>query len=80
MKLMKCVCSLLLLLTATGQLFSDEGMWVMKELNMQNLARMAELGFVPSIDKLYSETDPWWPMLSSSLAVAVPVLPFRKPV
>ena len=58
MKLMKCVCSLLLLLTATGQLFADEGMWVMKELNKQNLARMAELGFVPSIDKLYSETDP----------------------
>ena len=58
MKLMKRLCSLLLLLTATGQLFADEGMWVMKELNKQNLARMAELGVVPSIDKLYSETDP----------------------
>ncbi|MGM9759382.1 MAG: S46 family peptidase [Parabacteroides sp.] len=58
MRLMKRLCSLLLLLTASSQLFADEGMWVMKELNKQNLARMAELGFVPSIDKLYSETDP----------------------
>jgi len=33
-------------------------MWVLKELNQQNLARMKELGFVPSYDKLYSETDP----------------------
>lgn len=55
---MKNVWALLLLLVATGQLYADEGMWVLKELNKQNLARMAELGFVPSIDKLYSETDP----------------------
>lgn len=58
MKLMKRVWTLLLLLTATGQLYADEGMWVLKELNKQNLARMAELGFIPSVDKLYSETDP----------------------
>lgn len=55
---MKNVWALLWLLVATGQLYADEGMWVLKELNKQNLARMAELGFVPSIDKLYSETDP----------------------
>lgn len=58
MKFMKRVWALLLLLAATGQLYADEGMWVLKELNKQNLARMAELGFVPSVDKLYSETDP----------------------
>lgn len=58
MKLMKSVWTLLLSLAIAGQVYADEGMWVMKELNKLNLARMAELGFVPSIDKLYSETDP----------------------
>mgnify|MGYP005915745753 CR=1 FL=1 len=47
-----------MLLAASGQLYADEGMWVLKELNKQNLARMAELGFTPSYDQLYSETDP----------------------
>ena len=37
---------------------ADEGMWVLKELNKQNLARMKELGFNPSYEQLYSETDP----------------------
>lgn len=55
---MKSVWTLLLCLVAAGQVYADEGMWVMKELNKLNLARMAELGFVPSVDKLYSETDP----------------------
>lgn len=45
-------------LAACGQSYADEGMWVLKELNKQNLARMAELGFKPSYEKLYSETDP----------------------
>lgn len=58
MKLMKSVWTLLLCLVVAGQVYADEGMWVMKELNKLNLARMAELGFVPSVDKLYSETDP----------------------
>ncbi len=58
MKLMKRVWAVLLLLAASGQLYADEGMWVLKELNKQNLARMAELGFTPSYDQLYSETDP----------------------
>ncbi len=58
MKLMKRMWAALLLLAASGQLYADEGMWVLKELNKQNLARMAELGFVPSYDQLYSETDP----------------------
>ncbi len=55
---MKKLLTVLLLLVATGQLFADEGMWVMKELNKQNLARIKELGFIPSFDKVYSETDP----------------------
>ncbi|WP_349237387.1 S46 family peptidase [Parabacteroides distasonis] len=55
---MKRVWAVLLLLAASGQLYADEGMWVLKELNKQNLARMAELGFTPSYDQLYSETEP----------------------
>ena len=48
---MKRVWAALLLLAASGQLYADEGMWVLKELNKQNLARMAELGFTPSYDQ-----------------------------
>jgi hypothetical protein len=33
-------------------------MWLLKELNRQNLARMKELGFRPSYEALYSETAP----------------------
>lgn len=58
MKFFKRVLAALLFLAATGHIYADEGMWVLKELNKQNLARMAELGFKPSIDHLYSETDP----------------------
>ena len=58
MNRMKKLWAVLLLLVASGQVFADEGMWVLKELNKQNLARMAELGFTPSYDQLYSETDP----------------------
>ena len=47
-----------MLLAASGQLYADEGMWVLKELNKQNLERMKELGFTPSYEQLYSETDP----------------------
>ena len=58
MNCMKKLWAIVLLLVASGQLFADEGMWVLKELNKQNLARMKELGFVPSYEQLYSETDP----------------------
>lgn len=47
-----------MLLAASAPVYADEGMWVLKELNKQNLARMAELGFTPSYDQLYSEIDP----------------------
>ena len=58
MNFMKKWWAVLLLLVASGQVFADEGMWVLKELNKQNLARMKELGFTPSYEQLYSETDP----------------------
>lgn len=45
-----------LLLTTVGQTFADEGMWVLKELNKENLARMQELGLTVPIETLYSET------------------------
>ena len=52
MNCMKKLWAIVLLLVASGQLFADEGMWVLKELNKQNLARMKELGFVPSYEQL----------------------------
>ncbi|MDH6303531.1 hypothetical protein M2459_000536 [Parabacteroides sp. PF5-5] len=58
MNLMKKVCVGAMLLMATAPLYADEGMWVLKELNKQNLERMKELGFTPSYEQLYSETDP----------------------
>ncbi len=58
MKLLREVGAAVLLLAASAPVFADEGMWVLKELNKQNLARMAELGFTPTYEQLYSETDP----------------------
>ena len=58
MNFMKKLWAVLLLLVASGHVFADEGMWVLKELNKQNLARMKELGFTPTYEQLYSETDP----------------------
>ncbi len=55
---MKKVWAVLLLFLVTSQLYADEGMWVMKELTKQNLARMKELGFTPSYEKLYNENGP----------------------
>lgn len=55
---MKKLWAVLLLFVASGQVFADEGMWVLKELTKQNLARMKELGFTPSYEQLYSETNP----------------------
>ena len=46
-----------LLLLATGAR-ADEGMWVLKELNKQNIARMQELGLNVPIETIYSETNP----------------------
>ena len=66
MNVMKKVCVVVVLLLTTGYLFADEGMWVLKELNKQNLARMKELGFTPSYEDLYSESKP---SLSSAVVI-----------
>lgn len=55
---MKKLWAVLILLIGISQIHADEGMWVIKELNKQNLARMKELGFTPSYEQLYSETAP----------------------
>ncbi len=47
-----CLCAVAL------STYADEGMWILKELNKQNLARMAELGFQLPVDKLYNENEP----------------------
>lgn len=52
---------LFLLLAVAGACFiakADEGMWLLKELNRQNIARMQELGFSFPVDKLYDEENP----------------------
>ena len=59
MNRMKKLWAVLLLLVASGQVFADEGMWVLKELNNQNLKRMKELGLTPSYNQLNSATDPF---------------------
>jgi len=58
MKHLKKICIVLLLCVGVNQLYADEGMWVIKELNAENLARMKELGFLMPFEHLYSETDP----------------------
>lgn len=37
---------------------ADEGMWLLKELNRQSIARMQELGFNFPVDQLYDEDSP----------------------
>ena len=58
MKLIKKICVLIALCAGMNQLYADEGMWVLKELNAENLARMKELGFLLPFEHLYSEKDP----------------------
>lgn len=37
---------------------ADEGMWLLKELNRESIARMKELGFTFPVNKLYDENNP----------------------
>ena len=37
---------------------ADEGMWLLKELNQQSIARMQEMGFTFPINKVYDEANP----------------------
>ncbi|MDR2138098.1 MAG: S46 family peptidase [Tannerella sp.] len=58
MKQVKKVCAALLLLAGMHSVHADEGMWVLKELNAQNMARMKELGFSESFERLYHDSLP----------------------
>ena len=58
MERIKTICIAVLLYIGMNPLLADEGMWVLKELNAENLARMKELGFLSPIEHLYSESDP----------------------
>ncbi len=52
---------LLLCIVVAGACFitrADEGMWLLKELNEQNVARMQELGFRFPVSNLYDEENP----------------------
>ncbi|MDD2226118.1 MAG: S46 family peptidase, partial [Dysgonamonadaceae bacterium] len=53
----KTLLSFVLLFVAFA-VFADEGMWILKELNRQSIARMQELGFVFPVDQLYDENNP----------------------
>lgn len=50
--------SSLLLIVFGFRAFADKGMWIMSELNKQNIERMRELGFKLPIDSLYSLDKP----------------------
>jgi hypothetical protein len=52
---MRRLWPLLLLLIAVSSVRADEGMWLLNELNKQNLERMKELGFNLPYDSLHSE-------------------------
>ena len=54
MNRMKKVWATLLLVVAVGNVHADEGMWLLNELNKQNIDRMRELGFALPYDSLYS--------------------------
>ncbi|MDR1335361.1 MAG: S46 family peptidase, partial [Tannerella sp.] len=58
MKQVRKVCAALLLLAGMHAAHADEGMWVLKELNERNMARMKELGFSSSFEQLYNDSLP----------------------
>ena len=55
--LMKKTLLSFVLLFVAFVVFADEGMWILKELNRQSIARMQELGFVFPVDQLYDENN-----------------------
>ena len=54
----KLFLALGLLILALGSAKADKGMWLLNELNQQNIDRMRELGFNVPMDKLYSLNSP----------------------
>lgn len=49
---------LIVIFCVTLMVKADEGMWLLKELNSQSIARMQELGFTMPVEKLYSDDNP----------------------
>lgn len=58
MRVRQIILALLLLPTVVATSFADKGMWVLRELNQQNIDRMRELGFTMELDDLYSLEKP----------------------
>lgn len=58
MKRVRRACIALMLVIGGIQSYADEGMWLLKELNEQNTARMRELGFLSPLEQLYDENSP----------------------
>ena len=50
--------AVLLVFTVTGAVHADEGMWLLNELNKENINRLKELGFNLPYDSLYSPGKP----------------------
>lgn len=58
MKAKKLILALALLFSIAPAAKADKGMWILSELQQQNIERMRELGFNLSIDSLYSLDKP----------------------
>lgn len=58
MKVRTFIITLLLIPALAVSALADKGMWVLHELNKQNVERMKELGFTMPIDKLYNLENP----------------------
>jgi hypothetical protein len=57
-KYMKKLGLLVAIFLAALTVKADEGMWLLKELNSESVARMKELGFIFPVDQLYDEDNP----------------------
>lgn len=55
MNCMKRLWAVMLLMATVGSVHADEGMWLLNELNKENINRMKELGFNVPYDSLYSQ-------------------------
>ena len=58
MNLKKFFGALLILIFGIHNAYSDEGMWIINELNEQSLSRMKELGFTPDKNFIYDKDSP----------------------
>lgn len=56
--IMRKLGMMLAMLFALLTVKADEGMWLLKELNSESVARMKEMGFTFPVDQLYDEVNP----------------------